>query len=564
MIHGPGHLRLWRDAFIRDDTTIDVERLDLDGNEQAPSVLRIGEGKTLTINSDQLDVNDQRYHGYMANLSGTLMVNTPGGWELGQGGRLLMSNSVGPAIIAGTPLKVHGEIKTRGGNEIYSMTEFHPDASVITYEPDDILRLRSHTTYQGGTYTGPGGIIQDATAFITAPTTIELGFFDIDGVAENNAIQLHDDLTLNVQRIDWTDNQMNGVLEFLDSVRFTANTATPWEMAGTMNVNGPAMNVVTVAGQQVNLLSDVHVAPSNTLRFEADVSGPGGFPGSGEVIFLGEYSPGSSPGEIYFEGDLSFGSTSRLIMEIGGDDMEDYDRLLVDSTLALGGSLHVHLLDLDGDGDPFAPQVGDAFELFAADALLGTFDDVQFPQLFAGMGWETVIDDARFFLEVVTLDANCDFDGDGDCDVDDLDLLQSSGDIAGGVNAPGSMFDLNGDDLIDREDQMLWLSIAAAANGFEYPFLPGDANLDGAVDVSDFNAWNSNKFTNETGWSAGNFNGDLVVDASDFNIWNSKKFEFSDGVAVPEPNGLATIWIVSLSIILRIQTTGWRRRPTHK
>ncbi len=65
----------------------------------------------------------------------------------------------------------------------------------------------------------------------------------------------------------------------------------------------------------------------------------------------------------------------------------------------------------------------------------------------------------------------------------------------------------------------------------------GDANLDGSVDVSDFNLWNSNKFTPITRWSGGDFNADGLVDVSDFNVWNGAKFNRSQrsSSAVPEP-----------------------------
>ncbi len=54
--------------------------------------------------------------------------------------------------------------------------------------------------------------------------------------------------------------------------------------------------------------------------------------------------------------------------------------------------------------------------------------------------------------------------------------------------------------------------------------LPGDINLDGSVDASDFNLWNSNKFSsNQTNWLTADLNGDGVTDSSDFNLWNSNK-----------------------------------------
>jgi hypothetical protein len=77
------------------------------------------------------------------------------------------------------------------------------------------------------------------------------------------------------------------------------------------------------------------------------------------------------------------------------------------------------------------------------------------------------------------------------------------------------------------------------------PYLPGDADLDGVVDVSDFNAWNNNKFTNIAAWCSGDFTADGVVDVSDFNTWNGNKFNSSmDGVAVPEP-AMASFLVVA-------------------
>ena len=57
------------------------------------------------------------------------------------------------------------------------------------------------------------------------------------------------------------------------------------------------------------------------------------------------------------------------------------------------------------------------------------------------------------------------------------------------------------------------------------PFLEGDANLDGSVDVSDFNAWNGNKFTS------------------------------SDVVCVPEPGAG---WLIVAALV----GVGTRRRAT--
>ena len=138
----------------------------------------------------------------------------------------------------------------------------------------------------------------------------------------------------------------------------------------------------------------------------------------------------------------------------------------------------------------------------------------------------------------------CDFSGDGLCDVTDLDQMQSLGPIAAGIPAAGNeAYDLNGDGVIDLADRDLWLAEAATENGWGSPYQLGDANLDGFVDGQDFIAWNGGKFTPNLLWSHGNFNADGFIDGQDFILWNSNKFTSLDSVtAVPEPGS----WLVAL------------------
>ncbi len=110
--------------------------------------------------------------------------------------------------------------------------------------------------------------------------------------------------------------------------------------------------------------------------------------------------------------------------------------------------------------------------------------------------------------------ADGDFDNDGDYDLDDIDALMAE--IAAGTHA--ASFDLTGEALVNLDDRDEWLRQAGEFNlGPGLTYLLGDANLSGAVDVSDFNIWNSNKFTVQSAWSRGNFNGDGNVDVADFN-----------------------------------------------
>ena len=146
---------------------------------------------------------------------------------------------------------------------------------------------------------------------------------------------------------------------------------------------------------------------------------------------------------------------------------------------------------------------------------------------------------------------DCDFDGDGLCDSADIDALVAE------IASSGSnlLFDLDGDGMIDTDDLAAWRVVAGEENlGAGRVYLVGDATLDAIVDGSDFNRWNTNKFTAVPAWSAGDFNADGVVDGSDFNLWNTNKFQSSDATVVPEPVG----WVLALTVLFR---SAMRRPP---
>ena len=147
-----------------------------------------------------------------------------------------------------------------------------------------------------------------------------------------------------------------------------------------------------------------------------------------------------------------------------------------------------------------------------------------------------------------TTSAVGDFDGDGLLTGVDIDAL--CGTIATGTNDVA--FDITGDGLVDSADCDEWLVIAGAANlPSGNPYIRGDANLDGSVDASDFNIWNSSKFTNNSNYTSGDFNCDGFVDTSDFNVWNSVKFTSSDTNVVPEPENLPIVLLLGGVLAIR-------------
>jgi len=171
----------------------------------------------------------------------------------------------------------------------------------------------------------------------------------------------------------------------------------------------------------------------------------------------------------------------------------------------------------------FATEVGNvAAEVYTYDAS-NLNSIVQGADLMFTSG-EAEIDLPGYSITLIEIPGSAmvtgDFDMDGSVGVPDIDLLCSV--IVSGSH--DAMFDLTGDGLVDDSDtDEMILNVI----GTYY----GDANLDGAVDVSDFNIWNSHKFSVNPSWGAGNFNCDPVIDASDFNIWNSNKFQVAFDLA---------------------------------
>ncbi len=132
---------------------------------------------------------------------------------------------------------------------------------------------------------------------------------------------------------------------------------------------------------------------------------------------------------------------------------------------------------------------------------------------------------------------SCDFNGDGICDLSDLNELQYSG-----LGSADLKYDLDGSGTVDSADTTTWLATAGS--------LDGDANLDGIVDAADLNAVGVNwQSIGVQSWAEGDFDGNGTVDATDLNSiglnWQAGPIATA---AVPEPNSSGLILLGLLLI----------------
>ncbi len=323
--------------------------IDLDGSTEAGAV-EVGSGGHLQIDAlltDDLD-ND-----LTVSSQGTATFNQP--WVANG------TMNLNDGTLAGTgPATINGSVNVTGASAIASPVIFSGTASVAV---NSDLDLQGATTYNGGSYTGTGTIAQTGDAAFATDTTISVGAFDLDGLADSSTVtlQANTTVTLNVDSIDPVDGSFDGTLDLNSGSHLVVNTASPWAISGATT-----LNAVTISGSALTndgsisgtgtIAADVTnngtiAGGSGTLRFDGIVTGTGagfsgdriqfgptgGFTGAGTIDARINGQAGST---ITATGDLTLGdaaSTSGFSMQ-GVLDVGSHTVTLLDANAATLGS----------------------------------------------------------------------------------------------------------------------------------------------------------------------------------------------------------------------------------
>lgn len=223
-------------------------------------------------------------------------------------------------------------------------------------------------------------------------------------------------------------------LQVNNGVALTTFSGTNIESKGIVDLQGGTLDT-----QFVEVIG-------GTLRGAGHIkTGSGPIPGQVENRG-GTVEPGNGVGTLEIAGRFASDSNGTLKIELGGLAAgTQYDQLLVDGGVALGGTLSISLVNLGGGA--FVPSAGDAFTIITAtDGISGAFDSLIGP---AGYKWLVDYGDDAVTLLV---GLSGDFNSDGTVNAADFSLWRDSM----GATGSGLAADGDGDGDVDANDYTIW------------------------------------------------------------------------------------------------------------
>jgi fibronectin-binding autotransporter adhesin len=198
---------------------------------------------------------------------------------------------------------------------------------------------------------------------------------------------------------------VNGGLNNEGSMQFSGgNSSIEGDVNNTGSITVTGNATATFYDDVIHNGSEILVREGSAAVYFSNVSGAGAFTGNGLNFFEGTLSVGNSPALSTHEGDFGLGDLALTYIELGGNERgTEYDAIDIAGTASLDGELQVDWYDLGlGDG-LFNAEVGDVFDIFYAETIIGEFDLLTLAILDESLKWDLqyLLDDSG--MDIVRL-----------------------------------------------------------------------------------------------------------------------------------------------------------------
>jgi fibronectin-binding autotransporter adhesin len=309
--------------------------------------------------------------------------------------------NIGSATVSGTgsALTINGAVNLGAANaSIATLTV--QNGGVFNGTTGTLLNTTGTINITGGTVNlnGPlvrnGGILNFASGALNIVDTFTVGPSGLLGqnvvldttrqltTTGNATIEASAALTFHGGVFSANSLNSNGDLNF-------SNGATT--IRGDVSLN-PGSHVTLSGAGTVTMFADDVVHNTTEILVEAGAcavfaevqSGSGSFTGPGLVRFEGDHHPGAPRAAISFGGDVFYGPSATLQLELAGIAQgSDYDAINVSGDLTLGGTMNIVL------AGGFQPSPGALFDLLDWGTIIGKVETVTLPPLGGGLSWDT-------------------------------------------------------------------------------------------------------------------------------------------------------------------------------
>lgn len=266
-------------------------------------------------------------------------------WRLAPAGSLELDGSTTEeAIVRGAAIELEGTVDVDQRARLVAAVRIDPSADINLPDADDRLTLGSvradAVTYNGGSISGDGLLVQNGDAVVQAGATQTIGVdqFDWDGgTASSTTLLSGSRLILNSSAL--TD-AMDGVVTLSDA-HLTVNTAAAWPMrdridfaSGTSTLDGATLDLVETGS--LNFLAGTGVVDTDAdIAGDVTVAADAQFNGAVDLAATSSVTVSQS-GVLRLEGDTVY----RGGVVTGTGDIEQNDRGVVaaDQTIDLTGT----------------------------------------------------------------------------------------------------------------------------------------------------------------------------------------------------------------------------------